>query len=165
MKIMSKNFITHSESETFELGKKFAENLLLFKISGLVVLMFGDLGTGKTVFVRGVGAALGVKSVRSPSFTLINEYKTNPISGLPNGSEKFLVHADLYRLDSDSVFSLGLEDYTDDFLFIEWSERLNFDLSDRVVKIFFEALDENSRAIKIISENENHEINEFIQNL
>lgn len=141
---MIKKFITHSESETFSLGKNFAEKIFPIQ-NNLTVLMFGDLGTGKTVFVRGVGEALGVKNVRSPSFTLINEYKTK--------YNNFLVHADLYRLDENSVFSLGLEDYDNDFLLIEWSERLTFPLSDNVLKISFKAIDENTRSIEFFSDN------------
>ncbi len=154
--MLSKIFISNSEFETFSLGEKFG-SLIKNLNSGLIVLMYGDLGSGKTVFVRGVGKSLNAHNIHSPSFTLINEHE--------NISGKLLVHADLYRLDQNSVSSIGLDDYTDDFLFIEWAERLNFDLSDNVVKIFFETFNLNSRAIKIISENQNLEFNTLFQNL
>lgn len=104
---------TSSENETFRLG----EILGGLMVPGMTVLLRGDLGTGKTVFVRGVGNALGAEHVRSPSFTLINEYRT---------AKSFsLVHVDLYRLEPDDVDELGLEEYPGDgcVLFVEWPER------------------------------------------
>ncbi|MCR4817606.1 MAG: tRNA (adenosine(37)-N6)-threonylcarbamoyltransferase complex ATPase subunit type 1 TsaE [Fretibacterium sp.] len=85
---------------------------------GLTVLLDGDLGAGKTVLVRGLGDALGASGVRSPSFTLVNEYRTK--DGL------LLVHADLYRLDAEGAESLDLEDYLaldGAVLLVEWPDR------------------------------------------
>ena len=133
-----KIFVSHSEKETLELGRKFAENLF----GGLVILLEGDLGTGKTVFVRGVGEALNLSGVRSPSFTLINEY---------NAENFVIIHADLYRLDENNADSIGLEEYCglDNFVvFIEWPERLSGVISDNIVKINFAALNESEREIK-----------------
>lgn len=131
-----KIFVSHSEDETRELGKSFAKNLR----PGQVILLFGDLGTGKTVFVRGVGEALKISGVRSPSFTLINEYES------PTGI--FLIHVDLYRLDSDGVAALGLEEYENDcVLFVEWPERWQNPPVKNVTKIFFSALNETEREI------------------
>ena len=76
-----------SEGATRNLGRLLGRVLR----PGVTVLLRGDLGAGKTVLVRGVGDELGAKGVRSPSFTLVNEYRT---PGL------LLVHADLYRLDA-----------------------------------------------------------------
>lgn len=81
-------------------------------------MLDGDLGAGKTVFVRGVCDAFGISGVRSPSFTLINEYHS------PCGI--CVVHADLYRLDSDGANEIGLEDYAgniDTILLVEWPQR------------------------------------------
>ncbi|MCR5347574.1 MAG: tRNA (adenosine(37)-N6)-threonylcarbamoyltransferase complex ATPase subunit type 1 TsaE [Fretibacterium sp.] len=92
---------------------------------GAVVLLDGDLGTGKTVLVRGAGGALGASGVRSPSFTLVNEYRTK--GGL------LLVHADLYRLETEGVEALDLEDYLapgDAALLVEWPERWAFPPED-----------------------------------
>ena len=151
MMTSEKIFITRSEKETRTLGNNFGKNI----IAGLIVLLYGDLGTGKTVFVKGVGDAMDVSGVRSPSFTLINEYES--LSGI------FLIHSDLYRLDENGVNSLCLEEYAgadDSVLFVEWSERIkneNFSLSSEssdnpaVIKIFFKALNENEREIKIIA--------------
>ena len=113
-------FTSHSENDTRELGRKLGESLC----EGLCVLLYGDLGAGKTVLVRGVGEALGISGVRSPSFTLINEYDSDSL---------FVAHADLYRLDDAS--SLGLEEYEDGVLFVEWPERWKNPPKDNVMKI------------------------------
>ena len=136
----NKIFISHSENDTLKLGQELGRNIN----SGVTVLLYGDLGTGKTVLVRGVGEAMKISGVRSPSFTLINEYSS------PTGI--FLIHSDLYRLDENGVYALGLEEFagdSDSVLFIEWPERwTNPPVSD-VIKIFFRALNENEREIKI----------------
>ena len=140
--LSEKILITNSEDETFNCGREFAKNLN----AGSIVLLNGDLGTGKTVFVRGACAGFGIKkNVRSPSFTLINEYKTQ--------DEKILiVHADLYRLDKNNAAEIGLEDYAnsdDVILFIEWPDRLE-NIFKNAFNIYFKAIDEFKREIKII---------------
>ena len=132
-------FISHSENDTLKLGRELGKNL----IPGITVLLYGDLGTGKTVLVRGAGEALKISGVRSPSFTLINEYE----------SEKFfLIHSDLYRLDENGASALGLEEFSgasDCVLFIEWPERWkNIPVND-VIKISLNSLNEFEREIKI----------------
>lgn len=141
--LSEKILITNSEDETFNFGREFSKNLK----AGSIILLHGDLGTGKTVFVRGACAGFGVKrSVRSPSFTLINEYKTQ--------DEKFLiVHADLYRLDKNNVSEIGIEEYAnsdDVILFIEWPDRLE-SVFENAVNIYFRAIDEFTREIRIKS--------------
>ncbi len=143
-KIIKNNFefISHSESDTKNFACDFAKNLK----PGQIILLNGDLGTGKTVFMRGIGKYFGVENlIRSPSFTLINEYETK--------SEIYLIHADLYRLDNFSAESLGLDEYfynDDVIIFIEWPDRLNYlnMNGEKVIKIYFEALNENERRIK-----------------
>ncbi|MBQ7543594.1 MAG: tRNA (adenosine(37)-N6)-threonylcarbamoyltransferase complex ATPase subunit type 1 TsaE [Synergistaceae bacterium] len=133
---MTSEFVSHSEEETRALGRRLGEALT----GGLCVLLCGDLGAGKTVLVRGVGEALGISGVRSPSFTLINEYEAE--SGL------FVIHADLYRLDDAA--SLGLEEYGEDaVLFVEWPERWKNPPADDVLKVSFSAPDESERRITI----------------
>ena len=92
--------ITQSESETATVGRDLARALT----PGSVVLLFGDLGAGKTAFVRGLAEGLGVvpEEVSSPTFTLMQEYR---------GGRVPLVHVDLYRLDDPrEVDELGLEE-------------------------------------------------------
>ncbi len=127
-------FISHAESETRELGHKLGRCI----VPGICVLLSGDLGAGKTVLVRGAGEALGISGVRSPSFTLINEYHSD--SGL-------VVHADLYRLDDAS--SLGLEEYEDSVLFVEWPDRWRNPPVNNVLRVFICAVSEQERRIEI----------------
>ena len=107
---------THSPEETFELGRQLADYLQ----AGDLVLLFGDLGCGKTLLTQGIGQGLGVAKdeyIRSPSFTLINEY----LAKFP------IIHIDLYRLDNAAeIESIGLEDvlYTNAVTIIEWAEKL-----------------------------------------
>ncbi len=105
------SFCSSSEDETLALGRMLGRQLL----PGTTLLLSGDLGSGKTVFVRGVGEGLGVTRVRSPSFTLVNEYRTPTFD---------MIHVDLYRLESDGADDLGLEDYLEDgcVLLVEWAE-------------------------------------------
>jgi len=136
----SKIFISHSEQDTLKLGNSIGKNIL----PGVTVLLYGDLGTGKTVLIRGVGEAMKISGVRSPSFTLINEYES------PAGI--FLIHSDLYRLEENNVFALGLEEFagaSDSVLFIEWPERWKNPPVNDVIKISLTALGEFEREIKI----------------
>ena len=136
----AKIFISHSEQDTLNFGKALGEKIS----AGITVLLYGDLGTGKTVLIRGVGEAMKISGVRSPSFTLINEYDS------PTGI--FLIHSDLYRLEENNVFALGLEEFagaSDSVLFIEWPERWKNPPVNDVIKIFLKALNESEREIKI----------------
>ena len=174
-----REFISYSESDTRELGRKLGENVE----SGICVLLSGDLGAGKTVLVRGVGEALGISGVRSPSFTLINEYDVNPklpyltspklgeeakegsaplreeskeVAYVKNDVRNMLiVHADLYRLDDAS--SLGLEEYEDSVLFVEWPDRWRNPPVNNVLKVNISAINETSRAIDIFATGEKAE--------
>ncbi|MBQ6970917.1 MAG: tRNA (adenosine(37)-N6)-threonylcarbamoyltransferase complex ATPase subunit type 1 TsaE [Synergistaceae bacterium] len=136
---MPPEYISHSESDTRRIGEKFARTLR----PGDVVLLFGDLGAGKTVFVRGACEAFGISGVRSPSFTLINEYES------PSGL--LIVHADLYRLDPDGVPATGLDEYAgsdDAVVFVEWPERWRNPPGD-AVRVHFAAMNESERRIVI----------------
>jgi tRNA threonylcarbamoyladenosine biosynthesis protein TsaE len=112
---VTKTLTTHSEEETVAVGRELASTLQ----SGDVVLLVGDLGAGKTAFVRGLAEGLGVEpsDVSSPTFTLIQEYR---------GGRVKLVHVDLYRLnDAREIEDLGLDELgASAILVIEWAEKL-----------------------------------------
>jgi tRNA threonylcarbamoyladenosine biosynthesis protein TsaE len=133
-------FHSSSEEDTLSLGRTLGALL----VPGLTVLLSGELGTGKTVLVRGVGDALGVTRVRSPSFTLVNEYRT----------EKFLLaHADLYRLEPGGAGELGLEEFAENagedcVLFVEWPDRWPTPPDD-VLNIAIEAAGETERLFQV----------------
>ena len=109
-----KTVITHSAEETFAVAEQLGRTLK----PGAFVLLRGDLGAGKTVFVRGLAAGLGAdpEAVTSPTFVLIQHYK----GSIP------LVHADLYRLESGAaVDDLGLEELGNGAVVaVEWAERM-----------------------------------------
>src|SRR4051812_48320694 len=115
--------ITHSESETAAVGRDLAPSLS----DGSVVLLHGDLGAGKTAFVRGLAEGLGVApdEVSSPTFTLMQEYR---------GGRVKLIHVDLYRLnEAREIDELGLEELgMDSVLAIEWAEKLPRPIPDAI---------------------------------
>jgi len=112
---VTKTTTTHSELETAALGRELAAALS----AGDVVLLVGDLGAGKTAFVRGLAEGLGVHrdEVSSPTFTLVQEYR---------GGRLPLFHVDLYRLDDPrEIDDLGLDEIAEDgVLAIEWADKL-----------------------------------------
>ena len=118
---------THSEAETEAVGRRLAETLP----DGTVVAMYGDLGAGKTAFVRGMARGLGItEQVSSPTFTIVNEYL----------GPRTLIHFDMYRLgSSDELFAIGWEEYLTRpaILAVEWSENVAdaFEGTECVVRI------------------------------
>jgi len=110
-----KTITTQSENETAAVGRELAATLS----AGDVVLLYGDLGAGKTAFVRGLADGLGVPSseVSSPTFTLVQEYR---------GGRVLVVHVDLYRLnDPREIDDLGLDEIgAGALLTIEWADKL-----------------------------------------
>ena len=109
-------FISHSEAETEALGEKLARSL---PEHGVVIAMYGELGAGKTAFVRGLARGLEVDgAVTSPTFTIVNELY----------GKRDLFHFDMYRLgSSDELFDIGWEDYLTrgGVCAVEWSERVD----------------------------------------
>lgn len=110
-------FITHSAEETFELAYRIGEAIA----ETAVFLLVGDLGAGKTVFTKGIGAGLGIDpaEINSPTFTIVNQYE----------GRMRLYHLDLYRIEggANEIHELGLEEMLEDssaVVVIEWAERL-----------------------------------------
>ena len=132
-------YVTHSETETATVAREFAATLH----AGSVLLLSGNLGAGKTAFVRGLAAGLGVdpNEVSSPTFTLIHEYR---------GGRLTLYHVDLYRLERAATADLGLEELgvSDGVMAIEWPDRLSHELPDATA-ICIDIVDEETRAITI----------------
>ena len=130
---------TKSESETEAAGAAFAENLP----DGSVVALYGDLGAGKTAFVRGMarGMGLGVR-VSSPTFTIVNEYL----------GARELYHFDMYRLgSSDELFDIGWEDYLSRgaVCVVEWSEKVEEAFTGDEIIVVIDKLGDNERKISI----------------
>lgn len=132
-------FISHSQLETEEMGRKLAEKLP----GGSVVAMYGDLGAGKTAFVRGMAKGMGLSCrVSSPTFTIVNEYL----------GERELIHFDMYRLSSaDELFDIGWEDYLSRgaVCAVEWSENVQDAFFGDEVVVRIEKLNDTDRKITI----------------
>lgn len=142
---METTFISTSYEETREIAQKFAEKLE----SGTTVCLFGELAAGKTTFTQGIGQAFGIKRLISPTFLIMRQY---PVSN--HSVIKTLYHLDLYRLNSiedirafdvDEIWSIP-----ENLLIIEWPEKFEKNLPKERFDIFFKALGENERQIKIL---------------
>ena len=126
-----KEVITNSPEETeavgFELAKMLKDNLTLPSF----VALYGDLGVGKTAFVRGFTKVFSPAAlVRSPTFALVNEY--------PSNSGRRVFHFDMYRItDEDDLYSIGYYDYLDDgsICLVEWSENIPYAIPDEHIKV------------------------------
>ena len=131
-------FISNSPVETEAIGKQFAEEIGI----GSILALRGDLGSGKTVFVKGLVAGLGSRAaVTSPTFTILHEYR---------GGRLPVYHFDFFRLEErQSIMRLGLDDYFfgDGVSVIEWAERFPELIPKQARWILFETTSENQRAI------------------
>ena len=132
-------YITNSEAETEALGAQIAQSLP----DGAVLAFYGELGSGKTAFVRGMARGMGIASlVNSPTFTIVNEYL----------GPRSLFHFDMYRLGSaDELYDIGWEDYLarGGICAVEWSENVEeaFEGDEWIVR--FEKLGDSARRITI----------------
>ena len=129
--------VTRSEDETADVAHELAAGLK----AGDVLLLSGNLGAGKTAFVRGLASGLGIdpEDVSSPTFTLVHEYR---------GGRLTLYHADLYRLERIATEEIGLEEMgvADGVLAIEWPDRLAHAMPG-ARKVHIEIVDEKTRRI------------------
>jgi tRNA threonylcarbamoyladenosine biosynthesis protein TsaE len=132
-------FETATESETETVAETLARSLA----GGDVVLLYGDLGAGKTAFVRGLARGIGANpdDVSSPTFTIVQEYA---------GRTATLYHVDLYRLEPAEIDDLGLDDLVagDGIVAIEWAERWK-GRPDDVTEVRIEDGGEDRRTISI----------------
>ena len=140
---MSEQVVTHSADETTHWGKEFAKRLN----PPLLLLLTGELGTGKTTLTKGIVAGLGAASedeVTSPTFTLVHVY---------GAAHKKVYHADLYRIDSFHDFeTLGLEDVfaKPAIVILEWSEKFPLDSPWPQIRLRLEHLGGDLRRISVL---------------
>lgn len=133
--------ISNSPEETLEIGKKIAKNLK----KGDVIVLTGDLGSGKTKLTEGILTYFGLeKEISSPTFTIVNEYYTENLN---------IYHFDVYRLEEEEEFSaIGGEEYFEKGAsIIEWGEMIEDALPKEYIKINFsrDLSNENLRNIDI----------------
>ena len=136
--MMEYKIITKDEIETIELAQNFEAE----KFPNMIICLDGELGSGKTVFTKGIANALGIEeTITSPTFTIIKEYQ----------GELPLYHMDVYRLDGD-IDGVGVEDYFNKggVVVIEWANTIKDILPEERLDIKFKVVDENKRSITLI---------------
>ncbi len=126
---------TKNEFDTIEIAQNFESE----KFPNMIICLDGELGSGKTVFTKGIANALGIdETITSPTFTIIKEYQ----------GELPLYHMDVYRLDGETD-GVGIEEYftKNGVVVIEWSETIKDLLPQERLDIKFKVLDENKRLL------------------
>ena len=142
-----KSYISVSPEQTESIGAQLASELLCAPSLPRFVALYGDLGVGKTAFVRGFTSVISPDArVKSPTFALVNEYTGNSCS---------VFHFDMYRIsDEDDLYSIGFYDYLDrnGICLTEWSENIEYALPDSYISVNIRkcsAGNENAREISI----------------
>ena len=137
---MKREFISKCERDTENIAKELAKELK----KGDFIAFFGDLGSGKTAFVRGLASVFCENArVSSPTYAIVNEYR----------GEIDIFHFDMYRIfDDDSLYSTGFYDYLDrgGICAVEWSENITYALPEERYDVTFEKMDETTRKITIV---------------
>lgn len=139
-------YTSRNENDTVEL----AQNIESEKFPNMVICLDGELGSGKTVFVKGFAHALGIEdNITSPTFNIIKEY---------NSGELPLYHMDVYRLDKDSN-DIGIEDYFNKggVTLIEWADIITDILPEERLQINIKVISENTRVFELIPYGEKYE--------
>lgn len=124
-------YISKSEQDTINFAKKYAKNLE----TGDIIILSGELGSGKTKFVQGILEYFGLgNEISSPTFTIVNEYNTSNLN---------IYHFDVYRLeDSDEFYAMGGDEYfSKGICLIEWGEMIESVLPKPYTKIIFKKSD------------------------
>lgn len=136
----STKIVSFSPRETKEFAKKIIE-----KYPDKVICLFGDLGSGKTVFVQGIGEKFGIKNIKSPSYTILREHSIN--------KNKKLYHYDFYRFEKeDEILGINFDEHLDEkgsIIVIEWADRVRKYLPENRMEIYFKYVGENEREIII----------------
>lgn len=143
---MEYKITTHSELETIEI----AQNIESEKFENMIICLDGELGSGKTVFTKGIANALGIEeNITSPTYTIIKEY----LSG-----EMPLFHMDVYRLDGNTD-GLGIEEYfkKGGIVVIEWAKTIENILPEERLDIKFKIIEEDKRVLVVVPHGEKYE--------
>ncbi len=134
--------ISKNEKQTVELAKEFSRELK----AGDVVLLEGNLGAGKTFFVRAILNSFDETNVNSPTFAIVNEYEVNNLK---------VYHFDFYRINKEyELYDIGIDDYLSDenaIVFIEWADLFPEAISKATYKVKINLLQSGNREIEITS--------------
>ena len=130
-------YISNSEQETYEIARDFASQIT----DNVVICLNGEMGAGKTVFVRGFASHFNITDTSSPTFTIVNEYK----------GTRDLYHFDVYRLSNeDEFYDIGGEEYFEKGIcIIEWSKIIEDALPKNRIEVTIEKISESQRKIMI----------------
>lgn len=142
---MKFEFLSKSADETESIGFEIAKKLDGASVRRAFIALRGEMGVGKTAFVRGFARYFGISAVRSPTYTVVNEY---------SGSAH-IYHFDMYRLsDLDDLFSVGYEDYIkkDGFALCEWSENIEDQIPPDRITVTIERVSESDSARSLLAE-------------
>ena len=135
-------YTSQSPAETEKIAAALAQKLR----PGDFLALEGEMGAGKTAFVRGLARGLGIKTpVSSPTFAIVNEYRGNP----------GLLHFDLYRIgDPEELFAIGFDDYLErgEIMAVEWSENLGEERPENVITVRIVITGEQTRTITVCGE-------------
>ena len=141
-----KTFFSYDTADTEVVGANMALSLYKSGCRRAFIAMRGEMGVGKTAFVRGFCRPLGVKAVHSPTFNVVNEYRTGKLP---------VFHFDMYRMESEEdLLSIGYEDYLakDGYCLCEWSENITDSIPDGAYFVTITRTDgENGRKIEVVS--------------
>ncbi len=135
---MEYRITTHNEFETIEIAQNFESE----KFENMIICLDGELGSGKTIFTKGIANGLGIsENITSPTFTIIKEYTSGELP---------LYHMDVYRLDGN-IDGVGVEEYYNKggIVIIEWAKTIKDSLPDERLEIKFKVIDENKRLLII----------------
>ena len=143
---MEYKIICNDEYETIELAQNFESE----KFENMIICLDGELGSGKTVFTKGIAQALGIEeNITSPTFTIIKEY---------DSGEMPLYHMDVYRLDGNTE-GVGIEEYYNKggIVIIEWAKTIKDILPEERLEIKIKVIDENRRMLIITPHGQKYE--------
>jgi tRNA threonylcarbamoyladenosine biosynthesis protein TsaE len=140
-----KQYISRSPEETMDIGYRLGRCLR----PGYVIGLYGELGAGKTILVKGIANAFGVheRDITSASFTIITQYETSPP----------FAHIDLYRIErSEELDEIGIFDQIggDGITVIEWAEKVSGYLPDEAIRVYVRCTENNQREIMVLGLNE-----------
>ncbi len=143
---------SNSQEQTIEIAKQFASTLK----GGEVVCLYGNLGAGKTMFMKGIAEYFGIDKdeIISPTFIIANHLKCLGTINCTPTNIKNIIHIDAYRIeDEDNMLETGVLEYFGDknsIVFIEWSTKINSYIpADNKKEIYFNIVGENERDINI----------------
>ena len=139
-------FITNSPNETEDIGRRLSEFLFEKGERKAFIALYGDMGVGKTAFTRGFASALSLCGVKSPTYTIVNEYRNGRLH---------VFHFDMYRIeDEDDLTSIGFYDYLekDGYCICEWSENIISEIPSDAISVTIKKTQKTDEEREIIIE-------------